>query len=269
LEARLADNSNFVSEALGLVERAQSKGIYLRLLGSTAFRIHSPEYVSIHEAMDRPLTDIDFIAYSKQDREIEAFLIKENYKPVVAALTPELFAMRRIFNHPSNGIHIDVFLDELSMCHVIHFKNRLEVDSPTIPLAELVLEKTQIVTLNQKDIKDMLILLAAHTVGDHDQDTINGKYIAGLLSKDWGFYYTTKLNLEKIRKGLEVYRQPFSEQDVKNIQQRLDTLTQMIEEAPKTIKWKTRAAIGPKIKWYNDVDEVERAEHLEDLTSNH
>jgi hypothetical protein len=265
----LGDTGYFVSEALSLVERAQSQGVYLRLLGSTAFRIHSPEYVSIHEAMDRPLTDIDFVAYSKQDREIEAFLVKEKYKPVVAALTPELFAMRRIFNHSTNNIHIDVFLDELSMCHVIPFRNRLEVDAPTIPLAELVLEKTQIVTLNQKDIKDMLILLAAHAVGDHDKDTINGKYIASLLAKDWGFYYTTKLNLAKIKQGLEVYKQPFSEQDVKNIQERLDALSRMIEDEPKTIKWKTRAAIGPKLKWYNDVDEVERAEHLEDLSSDH
>ena len=265
----MTSNSHFVTEALGLVERAQANGVYLRLLGSTAFRIHSPEYVSIHEAMDRPLTDIDFVAYSKQDREIEAFLIQEGYNPVVAALTPELFAMRRIFNHPSNGIHIDVFLDELSMCHKISFRNRLEVDSPTIPLAELVLEKTQIVTLNEKDIKDMLILLAAHTVGTNDHDTINGKYISSLLSKDWGFYYTTKLNIAKIRKGLEIYGQLFSEQEVINIQERLDLLAQMIEEAPKSIIWKIRSTVGPKVKWYNDVDEVERAEHLEDLTSKH
>ena len=263
----MTDTSHFVDQALGIVERAQTRGVYLRILGSTAFRIHSPDYVAVHKAMDRPLTDIDFMAYSKQDREMEAALIGEGYKLVVAALTPELFATRRIFNHPTNGIHIDVFLDELSMCHKIPFRNRLEVDSPTIPLAELVLEKTQIVHLNEKDIKDMLILLAAHPVADHDRDTINGKYIAGLLSKDWGFYYTTKLNLSRIRKGLEVYRQPFSEQDVQHIIERLDLLEQMIEEAPKSIGWKARAAVGPKVKWYNDVDEVERAEHLEDLSS--
>jgi hypothetical protein len=104
-------------------------------------------------------------------------------------------------------------------------------------------------------------------VGDNDQDTINGKHIASLLSKDWGFYYTTMLSLTKIRNGLEVYKQPFSEKDVENILARLDLLTKMIEQAPKTLGWKTRAAIGPKVKWYNDVDEVERAEHLEDLSS--
>jgi hypothetical protein len=261
----MASNNEFISEALGLVAKAQEKGVFLRILGSTGFRIHSPEYVSIHEAMDRPLTDIDFVAYSKQDREIDAFMVKENYSPMVAALTPELFAMRRIYTHPNNGIHIDVFLDELSMCHKIPFRNRLEVDSPTIPLAELVLEKTQIVTLNKKDIKDMLILLAAHPVGDHDQDTINGKYIAGLLAKDWGFYYTNKLNLDKIRNGLNVYKELFSEQDVRNVQTRLDQLTQMIEKEPKPLKWKSRSAIGTKVKWYNDVDDVERAEHLQDL----
>ena len=261
----MSANSHFVDEALGIVERAQAKGVYLRILGSTAFRIHSPDYVSVHEAMDRPLTDIDFMAYSKQDRAIEACLKEEGYKLTVAALTPELFAMRRIFTHPNNGIHIDIFLDELSMCHKIPFKNRLEVDSPTIPLAELVLEKTQIVTLNQKDIKDMLILLAAHPVADNDNDTINGKYIADLLSKDWGFYYTNSLSLDKIRKGLEVYGQSFSEKDAENIRARLDLLMQMIEQAPKTLGWKTRAAIGPKVKWYNDVDEVERAGHLDDL----
>src|SRR5512143_333711 len=142
----MSDNGHFVGEALGLVERAQTKGVYLRILGSTAFRIHSPEYISAHEAMNRPLTDIDFAGYSKQDRAMEAFLQGEGYKLVVAAVTPEIFALRRIFTHPNNGIHIDVFLDELNFCHRLSFRDRLEADSPTIPLAELVLEKTQIVT---------------------------------------------------------------------------------------------------------------------------
>jgi len=261
----MSTNSNFVDEAQHLVERAQAKGVFIRILGSTGFRIHSPEFVAIHESMDRPLTDIDFMAYSKQDREIEAFFVAEGYKPLVAALTPELFATRRIYNHPSNGIHIDVFLDTLDMCHKIFFRNRLEVDSPTIPLAELVLEKVQIVTLADKDIKDMLILLAAHPIGDNDHETINGDYIADLLSKDWGFYYTSKLNFAKIRNGLSVHRSLFPDGDARNIEARLDQLTAMIEAAPKSLKWKTRAAIGTKVKWYNDVDEVERAEHLQDL----
>lgn len=261
----MSDNANFVDEALRLVSEAQKKGILLRILGSTGFRIHSPEFVSVHTAMDRPLTDIDFMAYSKQDRAFDAFFKEQNFDLQRAALTPELYATRRIYNHHNTPLHVDIFLDDLSMCHIIHFKGRLEVDTPTIPLAELVLEKTQIVRLAEKDVKDMLILLAAHPIGDNDNDTINGKYIADLLSKDWGFYYTTILNLQKIRNGLEIHKALFQPEHIQLISQRLDQLTNMIEQAPKSLKWKSRAMVGTKVKWYTDVDEVERAEHLQDL----
>jgi hypothetical protein len=259
------DTNQYVDEAYRLVSKAQEKGVLLRILGSTAFRVHSPQFVSIHTAMDRPMTDIDFIAYGKQDRQFEAFLESEGYYIQKASLTPELYATRRIFNHSSNGIHIDIFMDELAMCHKISFKGRLEVDSPTIPLAELVLEKTQIVTLAEKDVKDMLILLAAHPIGDHDNDTINGKYIANLLGNDWGFYYTTNLSLEKVRQGIETHKHLFKPEDIVNIRERLEQLSKMIEDAPKTFRWKARAAIGTKVKWYTEVDEVERAEHLNEL----
>jgi hypothetical protein len=261
-----SDNNAFVEEALGLVSRAQAKGVFLRILGSTGFRIHSPEFVAIHTAMNRPLTDIDFMAYSKQDREIESFFVSEGYSVLKAALTPELFATRRIYNHPSNGIHIDVFLDDLNMCHKVSFKNRLEVDSPTIPLAELVMEKTQIITLADKDVKDLLILLAAHPIGNTDKETINGKYIAEVMSKDWGFYYTTSLSLAKVRKGYEIHKGLFKPEDAANISSRLDQLIKMIEDEPKSLSWKMRSKVGTKVKWYTDVDEVERAEHLQDLS---
>jgi hypothetical protein len=67
----------------------------------------------------------------------------------------------------------------------------------------MTLEKLQIVTLNEKDVKDMLMLFAAHPVGDTDKETINGAFIADIMCKDWGFYYTTTVNLGKIRKGIE------------------------------------------------------------------
>jgi hypothetical protein len=109
------------------------------------------------------------------------------------------------------------------------------------------------------------MLFASHPVGEIEQETINGKYIADIMSKDWGFYYTTTMNLGKIRKGLERYKDLFSAQDNQNIQDRITRLEQMIESTPKSLKWKARAAIGPRVQWYNDVEEVERAEHLQNL----
>lgn len=258
---------DFVEEAKKIVTNAQAEGITLRVLGATAFRIHCPEYVDIHIAMQRELSDIDFAAYDKQDAKIEKFFANGNFHSErrKAALTPELFNGRQIYENPDTGLHADIFLEQLNMCHIVSFRNRLEVDSPTIPLAELSLEKLQIVTLNEKDIKDMLMLLAAHPVGDHDKETINGKYIADIMSKDWGFYYTTTQNLVKIQSGIERYKHLFKPEDIKNIGERLNTLSNMIGQAPKSLKWKARAAVGPRIQWYNDVEEVERAEHLKDI----
>lgn len=70
------------------------------------------------------------------------------------------------------------------MCHTLYFKNRLLVDYPTIPLAELLLEKMQIVKLAEKDIIDTIILIREHEIGEKDEKTINATYIANILSKD-------------------------------------------------------------------------------------
>ncbi len=81
---------------------------------------------------------------------------------------------------------IDVFVGEFQMCHKIDIAGRLEVDNPTIPLAELLLTKLQIVQLNRKDIVDIAAILYDHEVGEGDRDMVNGTYIAQALSGDWG-----------------------------------------------------------------------------------
>jgi hypothetical protein len=254
----------FIQEAVKIVDKAQAYGVTLRVLGATAFRIHCPEYVEAHIAMNRVLTDIDFATYSKEGKRVEQFFTIDTFVSdrKQASLTPGLFVGRHIYENPNTGLHVDIFEDELNMCHKVSFRNRLEVDKPTIPLAEMALEKLQIVTLNEKDIKDMLMLFAAHPVGDQDKETINGVFISDIMSKDWGFYYTTTVNLGKIRSGIERYKQYFSAADVQTIDARISQLLQMIEKAPKSLKWKSRAALGTRLQWYNDVEEVERADHL-------
>jgi hypothetical protein len=263
----MSQTIDFVNEAKKIVEKAQQNGLTLRVLGATAFRIHCPDHMHVHIAMGRDITDIDFAAYSKQGEKIEKFLANGQFQSErqKASLTPELFAGRHIYKNPQTGLHIDIFEDELNMCHRVNFRNRLHLDTPTITLADLSLEKFQIVRINEKDIRDMLMLFAAHPVGDNETETINGKYIAGIMSKDWGFYYTTTMNLGKIRKGLERYKDLFTAQDNQNIQDRIFVLEGMIENDPKSLAWKARAAIGTRVQWYNDVEEVERAEHLQHL----
>jgi hypothetical protein len=162
---------DFIQEAIQIVDKAQTQGITLRILGATAFRIHCPDHTQAHIAMGRELSDIDFASYAREEKRIEQFFSNGNYQSSrkQAALTPGLFVGRHIYENPDNGLHVDVFEDELNMCHKVNFRERLHVDSPTIPLAEMALEKLQIITLNEKDVKDMLMLFAAHPIGNQDK----------------------------------------------------------------------------------------------------
>ncbi|MGA2238177.1 MAG: hypothetical protein ABSG74_03095 [Candidatus Bathyarchaeia archaeon] len=254
---------DFAKYATKIVDEAKNASLTLRVMGATAFRIHCPNNLRVHDALARTLSDLDFVSYSNNVERIERlFTGPLEYQPVRAALTPGLFAGRLIFVDKS-GVrpHVDVFLDRLEMNHTIDFKGRLETDYPTIPLAELLLEKVQIVKINEKDIKDLIVLLLEHDVGQGDKETINMQRIVKIMAGDWPFYYTTTTNLNKV-KGLLPKYDVLTDEQRGHIASRIDKLLQAIENEPKSFKWKTRAMIGPSKKWYTEVEEVERAEHL-------
>ena len=95
-------------------------------------------------------------------------------------------------------IHLDVFYDRLEFCHVIPLADRLEADSPTIPLAELLLSKLQIVKINEKDVVDTILLMLDHPLGHGDVDTIDADRVASLCAADWGLWRTLTMNLAKV-----------------------------------------------------------------------
>jgi len=247
---------DFVEEMLRIVKSADEQGIVLRGMGAAAFRCHCPKLTPIHKALGRELSDLDLMGYYRQVGAIEKLFKSLGYqpRPLQAILSSRT---RRIYIDTVNNRHVDVFLDSLVMCHTIDFKGRLEVDYPTIPLAELLLEKMQIVQLTEKDVKDTLVLVREHEVGESDQDAINSKYLARILSKDWGFYYTVTTNLKKIENLVSKYIPPLSDEDMIDIKMKITGLSEAIEREPKSLGWKIRARIGTKQKWYRDVETLE------------
>jgi hypothetical protein len=243
-----------IDKALKLIESANAKGLCLRILGAVAFRLHCPKYGYLL-SKTRAITDIDLMAYSKQVNQIEKHLMENGYEKRPTSIAA-VAARRRIFYDKQMGFSLDIFLDRLEMCHDIDFKGRLEVDYPTIPLAEMLLEKLQIVQLNEKDVKDVIVLLREHEVGEGDKETINTRYIAKLLSDDWGFYHTATMNLNKIKSLLAEYNK-LVEDDKGIIESRINCLITAIEKEPKTLRWKMRAKIGTKIQWYRKVEEIQ------------
>lgn len=251
------DNSErhkFENELKRILKASDDARILLRVIGSLAFQMHCPAFGYLQAAMGRAYTDIDFAAYRRQAKEIQSLMSDLGYSE-----NREVFIVsegeRSIFNRPEIGIHIDVFYEKLSFCHDISWADRLEVDHPSIPLAEMVLEKMQIVKINEKDIIDTIMLMLEHPLGDHDHETINLELIASLCSTDWGLWRTVTMNLDKVGKLAQSYPQ-LNDEHKQTIQRQVSTALARLEQEPKSFAWRLRARVGDRVKWYKDVDDV-------------
>ncbi len=265
---------DFINEAVSIISKAKEKGIVLRILGALGVFMHTEEssirnlFYSLERlGKDKPLfTDLDLAGYSKQTPAVKKFFEQElGFKPNIYINT--LFAYRRnIFDHPENLFSVDVFYDRLEFSHSVEFGNapgrgRLEVDFPTISLANIVLEKLQIHRINRKDLIDLIILFLGHPVkkGENSQ-AIDSSYIAKTLANDWGFWYDACENMKKVKSITSEFHADgkLDSAQVEKIEATLDLLLKQIEDEPKTRNWQNRARKGTSIPWYKDVEEVER-----------
>jgi hypothetical protein len=245
---------DFEAAAESLLKAATEKGITLRLLGALAFRRHCPRYGSLQDRLERAYTDVDFAGYGKEAESIRELFRDLGYQEDTAVYVNSE-GSRLVFEPRAEGPHADVFLDKLEFCHTIPWHQRLEVDRPTIPLAELLLEKMQIIEINEKDLIDTTMLLLEHDIGDIDDETINVGYIASLCRGDWGLYRTLTMNLEKVR-TFALSHQSLEGAEKATIESRVAEALRRIEDEPKSGRWRLRARVGDRVKWYRDVGEV-------------
>jgi hypothetical protein len=249
-----AERAKFENEVQRLTVAAKEAGLMLRLLGSLAFQVHCPQFGFLQAQLGRAYTDIDFAGYGKQAKQIGTLLAGLGYRE-----DREIFVVtegsRAIFENPANGLHLDIFYEKLDFCHVIRWNGRLEADWPTIPLAELLLEKMQIVKINEKDLIDTIMLLLEHPLGETDSETINLAYAAQLCAADWGLWRTTTMNLNKVKQMAQTYPQLSAEQKAQ-VTTQVDSTLARLEAEPKPLAWRLRARVGDRIKWYKEVDEV-------------
>jgi len=250
----------FLNEAKRIVDEAKKKDIILRALGAVGIRLHSLDCADFSKRLGRlglgqqEFSDLDFVTYRKQRGKMEGFFNSLGYVKRRVTLSTAS-SERQIYFHPDGWFTTDVFFDKLLVAnHPLDFRGRLELDYPTITATELLLEKLQIVTFSEKDFKDTLILLISHDVEEKDErEVINAKYIATLLSKDWGFWYTTTNNLKKIE-PLLTKMETMNDEERADILSKVNKLLECIEREPKTTGWKLRAVVGSKKKWYQHVE---------------
>jgi hypothetical protein len=83
---------------------------------------------------------------------------------------------------------------------------------------------------------------------------IDGKHIAGLLARDWGFHHTATRNLRRIAAGTVV---DLGIEQNARVQVGAERLLELIDAEPKSMAWRMRDKIGERKQWWQDVDEKE------------
>jgi hypothetical protein len=252
--AAVVDRVDLEREVARVVAAVAAAGPPIRVLGSIGVALHCEAARALIPAFDRTYADIDFAAYRRDSRAISAAIGELGYiEARDVYINSE--GHRSIFKHPVSLIHLDVFYDRLEFCHVIPLAGRLEADAPTIPLAELLLSKLQIVKLNEKDAIDTVLLLLDHPLGSGDVDTIDVGRVAALCSEEWGLWRTLTMNLEKIAALAASYAQ-LSDAQRARAAAAVTGLKLAIDDVPKPFAWRMRDRIGDRRQWWTDVDEV-------------
>lgn len=238
-----------VAEGRRLVGAAQDAGVTLRLLGGVAIYLQSPADGPV---LPRPIGDID-VATRKGNRAAVINALKS-----AGYVADEMFnavhaARRLLFYDEANQRKLDVFVGEFNMCHPVPIAERLDREPLTLPLAELMLTKLQIVELNERDQRDIYNLAYHHAVSGGGGSGIEGDLIARVCAQDWGLWRTSKTTIERCQANLVAY--DLGSDASTTIHGRLAELWRLIEAAPKTTKWRLRNRVGDRMRWYEEPEE--------------
>ncbi len=237
--------------ALGLIEGARERGLPLRLVGGLAVRYLTPAF----PPRTRERQDLDLASVSTARLPLTGYLIELAYEP--DKRFNALYGHKQLFFAAPDGRGVDILIDRMEMCHVVEFLDRIERHPVTLDVADLLLTKLQIVELNEKDAQDALYLLSAFPVGEADEpETIGLDRLRQHVADDWGWWRTLTLNLERIRELAEGPGAHLVPQGARfDPVEQLAELERAAEEVPKTLRWRLRAKVGERKRWYRVPDE--------------
>jgi hypothetical protein len=232
--------ADILTEAERLSGAAEEEATPLRLLGGVAIALRCPS--AQLPALRRSYGDIDVVGRGRDRRKLHRFLAGQGYVGL-DQLNAVHGGRRLFFYDEANHRRLDVFLDRFEMCHELDLRPRLGVAGPTLSLADLLLTKLQVVQTTDKDLRDIVAVLADHDFGD-DDDGVNLPYLARLTGSDWGLWQTvTQVATRAGGFASELGEFPAAAE-------RAARLVQELDDAPKTAGWRLRARVGERVRWY-------------------
>jgi hypothetical protein len=235
-------------EGLRLATAAREEGLSLRLLGGVAVWAHCPS--ARVSPLARAYGDADFVAAASERKRITPFMEAHGYE--ADRMFNALHGATRLnFHDAPRDRPVDVLLDRFAMAHELDLRASASPDGLTISLADLLMTKLQVVSINEKDVRDLLALLVDHGFGDGD---IELRRILDATRNDWGLEHTMHRSLKTL--GEMTGEFGLTAEQVSTVHERIAQLTTALDHAPKGAKWKMRARVGERVKWYEEPEEA-------------
>jgi hypothetical protein len=252
-DSAVDSNARLATEGRRITDEGVRRGLALRLFGGVGLYLNARD-PSLFDALGRdPFRDLDFVGLSEERTAYKQLFDELGYEidqDMLLAGEGRRFLFRRPGESP---VEVDLFIDRLEMCHTLELRQRLRLNAQTVPLVDLLLQKLQIVDLTAKDAVDVLVLFADHDLGGQQTDAIDAAHAIALLSDDWGFYHTATTNLARIDEF--VATAPLDDSVRSTVTDRLGAFAGALERSPKSRRWRMRAKVGTRKKWYRDVEE--------------
>jgi hypothetical protein len=272
LESTRQRHERMMAEARRIIDGGNGRGVVLRLTGGLAVR----HYAIDLDFAERDYSDIDLVGLRREATGIITLFSDLGYQEHLHVAQATGLTQRQFFRpapslasraHMTKRMrvapvltsvppadHIDVFLDTMRMDHVLDLRDRLDINSYAIDPADLLLSKLQIVKLTEKDAHDVITLCKDVYVDfEPHPGVLDLEHVAATCAIDWGLYIDVMANIDLVLEVLPDYGLRQAERE--RVRRTLTLAQDMTTEHAKTLRWRLRARIGKRLKWYSEVDE--------------
>ncbi len=250
---------DLLDEARQLVKAGADNGTTVRMLGGIAIAMRCP--TALTPTFARQYSDLDAVVPSQQRNQVDQVAAEIGLEGD-RAFNAQRGNERRCY-HRADGLKLDVFVETFSMCHDVPLgANRLSLHDSTVPLAELLLTKAQIVELTDKDASDLFVLFHDYDLSSDDTG-INEVRIGEICGQDWGLWRTVTGTLKQLEDAVAHINATAQERSL--VTDRIERLLESMDTAPKSRKWKMRNRIGDRVQWYVLPEEPNEAVDLRTL----
>jgi hypothetical protein len=226
------------ARAQALLDVAREAEVPCAALGGVAFQLLCPS-ARAGGRYHRALADIDVATTGRGRRRLDAAAVATGFTPDEPF--NRMNGATRMRYEDGDGSHLDVFVDEFRLCHVLTWGKHLPVGAQTLPLAELLLTKLQVVRLEPKDVSDLLALFT-----DRWPDVqAERARLTELVRNDWGLWRTARGSLESLAGAPDAVAGG-----------RAGELLEHWRAIPLGTKARMRATVGDRVRWYEEPEEL-------------